>query len=364
MIQGKITLKDGTEIEINDGTLVQNGLSFSMSTSSGGRFDVGTFNAAEIRIAIYDEEAAGHEFDAAVIELSEAAEGEAEGDEGDEEKTPVPLGTYYVDGTKTDRRNKMVKLTAYDAATLFDIAIEDGYRVLDTYSAEGIVTAACVAVMGTPPPYTVAIDPDLPNASVSGLSLKSEAVQTWRDAVMWAAQLVCANAVINRDGKLEFRRAKYSSDGETIQADHEINGDQRISIRFSDIRTYIKYLTAYEADRKTANYTSGYTASDTQARPAEFLLPENPLLIKKTKDEIREINKDWLRYIDGFKQREIKAELFGNPAIRLGDTCRFSGGTIDVRRSIVGVVTDIRMKYNGITTVICRAPEAAVTEKE
>lgn len=351
MIQGKITLKNGTEIEINENVLVRDGLSFSMSTSSGGRFDIGTFNAAELKISIYDEEAAGHEFDTAVISLSEVDESE---------ENASPLGTYYVDGTKTDRRNKFVKLVAYDAAVLFDVEIDDTYKVSDEYNAEGIIYAACIAVTGNPQIFT-SVNEGFPNASVTGLTLKSDSIQTWRDAVMWAAQLLCANVVINREGKLEVRRAKYLADGETIQSDHEIDGDQRISIRFSDIRTYIKYLTAYETERKTAVYTSSYTASDAQARPAEFTLPENPILRMKTKEEIREINSDWLKYIDGFKQREIKAKLFWNPKIQLGDTCRFSGGTIDVRRSIIGVVTDIKVKYNGVTTIICRAPEATVS---
>lgn len=351
MIHGKITLKNGTEIEINDDVLVRDGLSFSMSTSSGSRFDIGTFNASELKISIYDEEAAGHEFDAAVISLSET-------DKNGE--NPLPLGTYYVDGTKTDRRNKLVKLVAYDAATLFDVEIDADFiadSTLKFYTPDQLISAASQAV-GVP---ANAIPSNLPNASVSGLTLLSKSIQTWRDAVMWVAQLLCANAVINRAGKLEIRRAKYLSEGTTIQVDHEISGDQRLSIRFSDVRTYIKYLSAYETGKKPVSYTSGYNASDAQARPASFSLAENPLLSTKGKYEIRQINSDWLVYIDGFKQREIKAELFGNPKIKLGDTCRFSGGLIDVRRSIIGVITDIRIKYNGVTTVICRAPEAVVS---
>ncbi len=350
MIQGKITLKNGTELEINEGMLVRDGLSFSMSTSSGGRFDIGTFNAAELRISIYDEEAAGHEFDAAVITLFDA-------DESGENVSP--LGTYYTDGTKTDRRSRFVKLTAYDAATLFDVEIDDSSRAAE-YTVEALLNKAS-EVAGVGRIGSVA---GFPNSDIEKLTLAPESIQTWRDAVMWAAQLLCANAVSNRYGKLEIRRAKYLADGETIQVNHEINGDQRIGIRFSDVRTYIKYLTAYETERKTVNYTSSYTASDAQARPAEFTLPENPILRLKTEEEIRQINSDWLTYIDGFKQREIKAELFGNPKIQLGDTCRFFGGTIDVRRSIVGVVTDMQIKHNGITTVICHAPEAAVAEGE
>lgn len=351
MIQGKITLKSGTEIEINDDALVRDGLSFSMSTSSGGRFDIGTFNAAELKISIYDDEAKDHEFDAAVISLYETDE---------DGENPYKLGTYYVDGTKTDRRNKLVKLVAYDAATLFDIEIDEEFIMSDNapvfYTPAQLVSVASAAT-GVP---SETLPTDLPYIYAFNLSLLQKNVQTWRDAIMWSAQLVCANAVINRDGRIEFRRARYISSGEAIQADHEIKGDQRISIRFSDVRTYIKHLTAYEKDRKPVSYTSSYTASDAQARPAEFTLPENPLLYTKSSQEIRQINKSWLLYIDGFKQREIKAELFGNPKIKLGDTCRFSGGTIDVRRSIVGVVTDIRIKHNGVTTIICRAPEAVV----
>ncbi|MCM1335312.1 MAG: hypothetical protein NC084_12865 [Bacteroides sp.] len=354
MIDGRIILKDGTELLIDDGVLVRDGLTFSESTSTGGRFDIGTFNAAELKLSIYDEEAAGHEFDGAVISLSET---------GEDGEAPVPLGTFYADGTKTDRRNKLVKLTAYDAAVLFDVEIDEEKKQADGYDVLGLIADACTAVTGSDEFFTGVPD-GLPNVSVTGLSLKSGAIQTWRDAIMWAAQLVCANAVVTREGRLALRRAKYRADGETILTDHEITGDERRSIRFSDVRTYIKYLTAYETERKTVNYTSAYTSSDAQARPGEFTLAQNPLLQIKNEAENRRINESWLKYIDGFKQREIRAELLGNARIELGDACRFIGGTIDVRRSIVGVVTDLRRKYGGITTVICHAPDAAVIEKE
>jgi hypothetical protein len=73
---------------------------------------------------------------------------------------------------------------------------------------------------------------------------------------------------------------------------------------------------------------------------------------------IPDINFPVIEYIDTFAPRNIKAQMFFNPSIKLGDTIRFSGGLVDVRRTIIGVVTSISWKYHGIMTINCSAPTA------
>lgn len=343
-ISGTITLKDNTEIEITDAELVKGSLTVSMSTCSSA-FDIGSFNAAEMKISIYDSDALEHEFDGAVIELTETR-GE----------TSTALGIYYVDGTKTDRRGNVVKLTAYDAAVAFDIEIPQTMRTT-SYTPLTALQAACTAAGIA---LATADISAYPNDAV-GISLASEQIQSLRDAVMWIAQLLCANAVINRSGELEIRRAKYLSVGSEITVDHLITGAERVKTQFSDVRTYIRYLSAYSAD-KVKDYTSNIVISDAQARSAGFTLPDNPLITGKSEADCDTINAAWLEYIDGFMQRAVKAELFGRADIALGDTCRFSGGVIDVRRSIVGVITAIKWRYNGNTTIQCHAPQAVSKE--
>lgn len=348
MIKGTIKLKDGTTINITDETVVSGSVKYSMSTSTGGQFDVGTFNAAKLNISIYDEQSAGREFDTAEITLSE----------GDTEEALIKTGTYYVDGTQTDRRGRVVKLVAYDAATKFDVDIPEEWNG-NSYTPEALVEKLC-GYIG----IELVADIDFsqfPNYNVNSAAIgTSKAVQTCRDVVMWICRQICCNAVITRDGKLDFRRAKYTSDGDgNINVDYTFTADDREDITFSDIRTYIKYLTAYNGDGAT-DYISAYTSTDSQSRAAMFVLPENQLLSGLS--TLYNINTAWLKYIDGFNQREIKATVFDGAKVKLGDTCRFSGGKIDIGRRIIGVVTDITRTYNGKTVLICRAPKAVEAE--
>ncbi len=353
MIKGTIKLKDGTTINITDETVVSGSVKYSMSTSTGGQFDVGTFNAAKLNISIYDEQSAGREFDTAEITLSE----------GDSEEALIKTGTYYVDGTQTDRRGRVVKLAAYDAATKFDVDIPEEWFG-SYYGVKGTIEKICE--------YVGVILADgitwsqFPNYNLSARLGINPAVQTCRDLVMWICKQICCNAVITRDGELDMRRAKYSVSNDIVDVDYTFTADDREDITFSDVRTYIKYLTAYNSSG-VADYTSNYTSSDSQARAAMFVLPENQWLAgafdSNPTDILDSVNNAWLNYIDGFKQREIKATVFDGVKVKLGDTCKFSGGKIDIGRNIVGVVTDINRTYNGKTVLICRAPKAVEAEE-
>ena len=349
MINGFITLTDGTKIEITDKLIVANSLSIRMSTTSS-EFDVGSFNAAVMEIKIIDDEALNHDFDGAEIALNETT-GKTE-----EDKTETSLGLYYVSGEKTVRNRRIVKLTAQDKSVFFDGEINEADRNTEEYTPLEVLNAACTAAGVTLATTDLSA---LPNNDVK-INLKSVSIQTYRDAVMWVAQLLCSNAVINRVGELEIRRAKYISEEgtTTIIHDYVSNGSDRVDIQFSDTRTYIKYLTAYSG-KEVKEYVSNVTPSDTQIRAGVFSLPLNPILESKTVEECDTINEDWHDYIDTFATRYVKATMFSNTKIKLGDTVSFKGGKVDVRKNIVGVVTSINWRYRGYTTVTCTAPYAA-----
>ena len=346
-----IFLKTGDEIAVSDSSIVNNGVSVSMSVCSFSSFDIGSFNAATLDIQLFDDEALEHEFDGAKIVLALSEESDIEG----EEAAITQLGTYYVDGTKTQRRKNIVKLTAQDASARFDIALSDEIRG-GSYTPYSALAAIC-GVVGV---NLANIDlSEFPNNGVT-VSFASASVQTYRDAVMWVAQLVCGNALINRDELLEIRRAKFlatGGEGSEIIADYESDGTDRVSIDFSDVRTFPKYLAEYSAG-KPKEYTSGLDPIDAQAREGMISLPENPIIESKTEAEADEINTAWLSYIDGFAARTIRAKMLFNPSIQLGYTIRFKGGSVDIRRSIIGVVTSVTWRYRGVMTVQCAAPQA------
>ncbi|MBO6303281.1 MAG: hypothetical protein J6N15_12680, partial [Ruminiclostridium sp.] len=191
--------------------------------------------------------------------------------------------------------------------------------------------------------------------------LENAALQTWRDVVMWCCQLCAANAIIDRMGRLKIIHARWQHEG---TEDHAINAEQRISVQFSDTRIYPKYMAAYSGTA-VKEYVSGYTPEGDQAvqsQPGTLQLDSNPLLAGKDDTECDIVNRAILGNIQSFAQRQITAKLFQNGDIGLGDAVRFSGGNVDVRRSILGMVTYIVWKYHGATTVTCTAPEPAEVE--
>jgi len=346
-LTGLIRLKDDTRIELTE-EMLASAPSISMSTCSDTAFDIGTFNAGMLKISIYDDEALEHQFDGAKISLTLTSGTE-------EEPETLPLGVYHVDGNKTARRKNKVSLTAQDSTLMFDIELP-ATLTTGTYTPLTALTVLCsfagVAL------YNTDLS-EFPNSDIQ-LSFASASIQTARDAVMWIAQLICANAVINRNNQLEIRRARYTAEGgagSDIVADYTSDGSDRVSISFSDVRVYTKYLTSYSAG-KPKEYVADVASDDTQARQGSMSLLLNPLMSDKTEDECDTINKAWLNYIDNFAPRNVRAQLFSHPELQLGDTIRFKGGSVDIRRSIIGVITSIRWTYHGYTMITCAAPKA------
>lgn len=341
-ITGRIILTGGTVINISDDIVVANSVSITMSTCRESRFDFGTFNAAVLKMGIVDDDVLQHDFTDAVVQISETYTDE----EGDE--IQIDLGDYTVDGTTVKRERNAVMFSAYDASLAFDKDITDNDRET-TYTASTAIQAACTACGVS---LEGSIPSGSPNTAVS-FKLSSLSIQTWRDVVMWSCQLICANAVINRAGLLEIRQAW--ADMSEVTPDFTCTAADRHDIKFSDKRTYLKYMTAHSG-KAIKTYTSSLSAPS-QAVPGQMTLSKNPLLDDTSETDCDTINAAILT--KPIEQRQISAKMFSNSEISLGDIGAFIGGKIDVRRQIGGMVTGITWRYHGFTTVICSAPEAA-----
>lgn len=347
-ISGSITLTDGTVIEVNDSILVRNTLKITKELCSDN-YRIGTFNLGCLKMTIYDDNALGRDYSGAKISLSyklflgqDFSASEA-----------VPLGIFTVEGKSVVRRRNRVTLTAYDNGIFFDVEPSESLRS-SSYTAGALVQALC-SYCGV---EFGGIAEGLPNSNIS-VTPSDGQLQSCRDIIMWAAALMCGYAVIGRDGKLYIISAKYKvseeNSSETV-IDRYITEKERSSIYSTDTRAYIKYISAY-CEGRVKEYSSNYTPEDEQAAPAVYALAKNPLISDKNAEECDSINESWLSYIDGFKQRGVNARIFGDPAIDLGDTIRFSGGDVDQRRSIVGVVTAIEWKYRNYQDIICTAAQ-------
>ena len=353
-VTGTIALTDGTVIDVTDEILVNGNLSIDERCMNS--FDIGTFYTNQMKLAIYDKDALSHEFANARVEL---CYGLLVGDDYED----IFLGKYTVDGTNCKRVRDRVYLTAYDRSAKFDRTKSEqvAATAMPPYNALQLICSECSVVLAT----TQAEIEAMSNGTLS-IKCDSSRIETMRDCVMWIAGLLGGYARINREGKLEIRKAKYSvsaDDQSQIIIDRTLNGKERISTSFSDTRIYPKYMEAYCAG-KAKVYTSSYVSTDVQARAGSFSLPENPLISSLSEEKQNAANKAVLAYLDSFKQRTIKTTIYGDPALECGDTIKLTGGSIDVGRNIVGVVTRYTWKFRQQCTVQCAAPDAGEIKTE
>lgn len=344
MVEGTAVLKDGTVIELDDSTIVNGSLKITHELCDD--FKVGTFNLGSMRIGFFDDNALGRDFSGAKITLTYKIKTEAGWES-------VPLGIFIADGQTVIRRRNTVTLTAYDYGILFDCNL--GVTLSNmTGTAEQIISAVCercgVEFGG--------IADGLPNTDVY-VHCGSQRIQSCRDLVGWCAAMIGGYAVIDRSGALKIIPARYEVEAEDpsiIIIDKYVTAAERNSIYSTDTRAWIAQMSAYSGD-KTKIYKSNITRDDPHAARAIYYLEKNPLMESLDESRCDEINCAWLSFMDGFMQRGITAELYGDPALDVGDVLRCSEGDVDQRSSVVGLVTKQEWRYRNYHTVICASAQ-------
>lgn len=343
-VQGTAELKDGTVIDLDDGNIVSGSLRITHELCDD--YKVGTFNLGSMRIGFFDDNALGRDFSGAKITLTYKIKTE----NGWES---VPLGIFIADGQTVIRRRNTVTLTAYDYGILFDCNL--GVTLSNkTGTAEQIISDACercgVEFGG--------IADGLPNTEVY-VHCGSQRIQSCRDLVGWCAAMIGGYAVIDRSGALKIISARYdveADDPSIIIIDKYVTAAERNSIYSTDTRAWIAQMSAYSGD-KTKIYKSNIIRDDPQAARAIYYLEKNPLMESLDTSTCDEINCAWLSFMDGFMQRGITAELYGDPALDVGDVLRCSEGDVDQRSSVVGLVTKQEWRYRNYHTVICASAQ-------
>ena len=347
-VTGTIVLSDSTSITINDSVLVKDTLKLTRGLCSG-KYRIGTFDLACLRFGFFIDNALGLDLTGAYVTLSYGicVNGEFE---------DVPLGKFLIDPVLSVRRKDILNIVAYDEGVRFDVPLSDTLRESEGTPAE-LILAAC-AQCGVGSTVSASSVSAFPNNALT-VSAGDKQIQTCRDLVVWCAALMCCYAAVDRSSRLTLIPAKYAvqpEDQTVIITDRAIRADERENITVTDTRAYIKYLTAYSGD-DVKSYTSSYVSDDEQASPASYVLEKNPLLAGKTAAECDTANAAWLSYIGAFKQRGVRAEIFGDPSPDVGDTIAFLGGDVDQRSGIIGVVTGLEWRYRGCTDIECLAAE-------
>lgn len=356
-VEGTIVLVSGTSITVSDENIVRSKLYITRKVC-GSEFKLGTFNAAEIVLAIKDDLAYEHVYNNARILLNYSIRTGVAAD-GTETWETVPLGLFRVDGQQTTRLKNTVTLRGYDTASNFDI---DFVPVSTTTTLWGLLQQACGRAGGVEIAITQDEFLEFPNASIVP-DVTSKQIQSCRDVVMWVAQTTGCYAYIDRHNRLMLKRYYYSGGGMAeANGDRIIQASERTSIEFSDTRTYLSYLNSYcNGESKLYYKEHNYTTEDKDYFSAGSVnLPSNPLVQSLTANEQDAVNNAYLDNIS-YPTRYIKMTGWVDPAIDLLDPLGFTGGNIDLA-GLISVATEIRWKYRATGTITCNNIEEYVLD--
>ena len=157
----------------------------------------------------------------------------------------------------------------------------------------------------------------LPNAKET-LSIYTENdIETCRDVLAYTAQVLGGFFLINREGKLEFK--KYGSDPVM-----EIHQKHRFSSSFSD---FVTRYTAVSSTNKRTQISEYYALKTDDGLTMNLGI--NPLL-QFGLDETREtLCRNILADLSVIQYVPFDSDTIGNPALDVGDVLVFSGGQAD-----------------------------------
>lgn len=342
-ITGGIKLADGTMISVDDSVIVQGSLAMTRKAMNASDFDIGTANAASLKLKIRDNQAYDHDFGNALIKLNYGIMTGVSVD-GSETWEEVSLPPFWVDGSKTTRTRNVVSLTASDPISRLT-ADKGTPPTTSLYSALQYFCNRCgVGIAVSESDFS-----GLPNSDVIP-DFSSESISTCWDGVMWIAQTVNCCAFGDYRGLVQLKQYKYEG-GDSY--DRLFTANERTGIEYSDTRTYLAYLQSYvDGDVVQYSKVTSWTGSDApHIKEGALQLPNNPILKFLTAEEQKAINQS---YLDNrsIPTRYVKANGISDPAIEPLDVIAFAGGNIDIGQ-IISVATQIVWKYHGVGTITC-----------
>ena len=185
----------GSEFDVTERDIVQNGFSYDNFLVSDDILQVGSMTAAEVNITL---ENADGRFDrilfaGAVLTVRLRIQLES----GKYE--PIPLGVYTVN--EQPRSGSALALTAYDNIMLLDVPFDKNAFANGLVSERDIVRTGISACGLHCNDYTMFRDV----SDVSPSLIQSESSITWRQVIMWCCQLNCVNGVADENGDIAFK---------------------------------------------------------------------------------------------------------------------------------------------------------------
>lgn len=301
-VSGKMVLKDGTEIPINDKDIMLGTLNIDNSCVNGQDFELGSVYLGQLKMSL-NTEIDRYKIYGAVIILSYFLKLQ----NGNYEE--VPLGIYTIEDAV--RSGKYISITAYDNMNKFDKNF-----VTTTNGSAYDLLSFCCDMCGMEMSQT---QTDIDNLSakyedgtavIFRISDNNE-FSTFRDLISDVAMTLGGFATIDRSGKLVIKRFSKN--------EIELNEKHRKNTNISD------YKVIYSGVQITVDDKTYKSGTDEN----KILYLNSSLWDTGTDDVKQSIADNILNAIKGIDYTPTVIDFDGDPSFDLGDRINYTGGTID-----------------------------------
>lgn len=293
-IDGEIVTETGKVIPVNDDTLYEKSLSVTNQCVNGSEFEWGAVFAAEASLGLKTD-VDRYEMYNAAFRFSFFLKVDKQ------EYEEVPMGVYTI--SECNRNGALLSITCLDHMILLEKDLEE-----DTNGAPYDLLLFIAEKCGVELAQTKEEIECFANGTAL-MTLYSNRIETYRDAVSYIAHVLCGFALFDRFGKLKICRfAKEKC--------WDIKSGERYDISVSDFRTYFQALKVRFVKDGTYQLYSREDASMTDG----LLYDMGDIPIIQGVEEFKEAVLDTVwQQLQEIIYTPCEIGSIGNPAVDLGD---------------------------------------------
>lgn len=329
--EGTITTVAEDVYEFDASNIVTGTGSINRRITDGTSLAIGSVTAAQFDIKLYWQNIDRYELYDAEISVTCYI------GNGDQSPIEIPMGIFYINEVTQDATT--VSITAYDAMLKFDalyihtVANKTPYEWLTAWCS------TCEVELGS----TVEQIRNMPNGTLS-MTLDIDSVSdisTFRDALSYLCTVLCAVAVIGRDGKL------YIVNYGTTPA-KTFNQSQRYSSTLSDYVCYYTHLTSVYGETVENYVDTSYSGEDDGIT---LDIDINPFLQITDADTRNAACQAILTKLASVHYAPYEVSLPARPELDIMDVIGFAGGQADAQD--FGAIMDITYNFHSSMSISC-----------
>ena len=227
-IYGTLTTVNGTVYQLNDRNIIKDSLYITNQIVNENKLCFGSVYAGECGLVI-NSDIDRYSLFGAEIKLNIIISDEV-----------IPLGVFYVD--TSERIGSKIKITAIDKMSNFDIELKENTNG-SWFELLNFISNKCDVELAQSQEELVQFHH---NVTMQSYTLSKERINTYRDALSYLCIVICANATIDRHGKLKI--VQYA----TEPCDSNDVNTRLNNCKFSDYK--VNYIGITARFFKSENY--------------------------------------------------------------------------------------------------------------